>query len=34
MNDFDGMNSAGVNQHKSINFGRVTLIYASKRSDI
>lgn len=34
MNDFDGINSAGVNQYNSINFGRVMLIYASKSSDI
>lgn len=26
---FDGINSAGVNQHNSINSGRVMLIYAS-----
>lgn len=30
---FDGVNSAGVNQHNSINFGRFILIYVSTRSD-
>lgn len=29
---FDSKNSAGVNQHNSINFGRVMLTYASKTS--